>query len=309
MRRLAIVLAAAAALACLAPAGASAGIRVTGSQQLTPRLLDVTMTTDALAAPVHTRILLPDGYADDPDRRYPVLYLLHGGFGHVADWTEQGDAEKITAGLPLIVVMPEDGNGGWYTDWYNGGRGGPPRWETFDIDQLIPWVDSTYRTVPNRGGRAVAGLSTGGFGTMSLAAQHPDVFVSASSYSGAVDLIHNAPVVPIISSEAVADGGGPDDVFGNRVADEIVWRAHNPWDLAANLRGLSLSVQTGNGERGPYDSGGLGIDPIEQQVHEMNVSFHDRLDALGVTHRWQDYGPGNDSWPYWQRDLRETLPS
>ena len=65
--------------------------------------------------------------------------------------------------------------GGWCTDWFNGGAGGPPRWETFHIDQLIPWVDRNLRTVANRGGRAIAGLSQGGFCSMSYAARHPDL--------------------------------------------------------------------------------------------------------------------------------------
>ena len=54
--------------------------------------------------------------------RYPVLYLLHGAFGNDADWTAVGDAEAITAGQPMIVVMPDGGQGGWYTNWVNRGR-------------------------------------------------------------------------------------------------------------------------------------------------------------------------------------------
>ena len=282
-------------VALLGAAGAAASakdIRVTDTEKLSPRLLDLTMESAALPGPVHTRILLPAGYADHPRRRYPMLFLLHGGFGAYSDWTTAGQAEALTAPYDLITVMPEDGNGGWYADWYNGGNGGPPMWETYDIDQLIPWVDAHFRTIGDRGGRAVAGLSTGGFGAMSLAARNPDEFAFAASFSGAVDIVGNAAVAGVIGAEAIADGGDFDDPFGNRETDAIVWRAHNPVDLAANLRHTELSIFYGNGEPGPLDPPGGDTDLIEQQVGLMNETFRRRLDDLGVRYASDAYGPG-----------------
>jgi diacylglycerol O-acyltransferase/trehalose O-mycolyltransferase len=291
------------------PARAS-GLEVTESRQLTPRLSELTMSTAALDFPVKVRILLPSGYRDDPHRRYPVLYLLHGSFDDASSWTRSGDAERITAGLPVVVVMPATtgkGNaGGWASDWRNEGRGGPPRWETFTIGQLLPWVDAHYRTRAERSGRAVAGLSMGGFSSMSYAVRHPDLFIAAASFSGAVDT-NNGEVQPVIQLETSADGGTtPDAIWGPRATDEIYWHAHNPWDLAANLRGMTLSIRTGNGQRPPGESG--FPDPIEAGVHDMSVSLHQRLGALGIPHVWDDYGAGTHSWPYWQRDLKLELP-
>jgi S-formylglutathione hydrolase FrmB len=255
---------------------------------------------------------LPDGYNVHPKRRYPVLYLLHGSFATSASWTDTGDAERITSGQPLIVVMPpttgKGSAGGWASDWRNEGRGGPPKWETFLIDELVPWADANLRTLPERGKRAIAGLSMGGFSAVSLAARHPDLFVAAGSFSGAVDTNYS-PAQAVVQGEAFADGGTtPDAIWGPRAVDEIYWRAHNPWDLAGNLRGMALSIRTGNGEPGPYDTPGRPTDPIEVGVHEMSVSFHDRLAALAIPHVWDDYGPGTHTWPYWQRDLRADLP-
>jgi S-formylglutathione hydrolase FrmB len=309
-RLLAALLALVALAVAAAPAAhAARRLQVVSSQRMDGRLTDVVVATPALAAPVHVRILVPAGYAAHPRARYPVLYLLHGALAGWRSWTDEGDAERVTAGLNAIVVMPEGGNGGWYTNWFNGGAGGPPEWETFHIGQLIPWVDATYRTVARRGGRAIAGLSMGGFGAMSYAARHSDLFVWAASFSGAVDIIHNAPVAAVIAAEAPADGGKPDDQFGSRVADEIVWRAHNPWDLAGNLRGLVLTLDTGNGQSGPFDDPTTPFDPIEDQVRLMSVSLHHRLGALRIAHTWDDYGPGTHSWPYWRRDLERALPS
>jgi S-formylglutathione hydrolase FrmB len=306
--------AAALSLAVLGLTAAPAAARASASElhvdsrtQLSPRLGEVTMSTAALDFPVHVRVLLPDGYASHPHRRYPVLYLLHGSFDTSASWTDKGDAEQLTAGLPMIVVMPPaagKGNaGGWATDWWNEGRGGVPRWETFTIDQLIPWVDANLRTVPRRDKRAIAGLSMGGFSAMSYAARHPDLFTAAGSFSGAVDT-NDAEAWPVIQGETLADGGAtPDSIWGPRALDELTWRAHNPWDLAANLGNMTLSIRTGNG----HGSDG-SYDPIEAAVHDMSVALHERLDGFGIAHLWDDYGTGTHSWPYWQRDLRLELP-
>lgn len=83
----------------------------------------------------------------------------------------------------------------------------------------------------------------------------------------------------------------------------------NPWNVAPNLRGMTLDIDTGNGVPGPLDSNKLNFDPVEEQVHEMSVALHQRLVDLGIPHTWNDYGPGTHSWPYWQRDLAEALPS
>jgi S-formylglutathione hydrolase FrmB len=311
VKRIAIAaasLAMAAGLLFASSAPADTGIQLVSSQRLDPRLLDLTLSTPALAGPTHVRVLLPGGYRKQKPKRYPVLYLLHGAFGNSTDWTEKGAAEGITTGRKVIVVMPDGGQGGWYTDWVNRGQGGPPEWETFHVGQLIPWIDDRYRTVSSRGERAIAGLSMGGFGAMSYAARHPDLFSWAGSFSGAVD-INYPPVAAIIDLEAPVDGGLPGDQFGDRILAEANWRAHNPWDLAANLRGMQLVIDTGNGQPGPLDPPDKSFDPIEYGVHDMSVSFHQRLLSLGIAHTWNDYGPGTHTWPYWQRDLAEGLPS
>ncbi len=284
------------AILCGTPAAASAApLHLVSRQALDARLQQLTFTTPAVSGPTQVRVLLPAGYAAHPRRRYPVLYLLHGAIDNYASWTNKGAAEQITARYPLIVVMPDTGPTGGYTNWYNGGAGGPPEWETYHIDELLPWIDAHLRTLASRSDRAIAGLSMGGFGAMSYAARHPDLFAAAASFSGAVDT--NNPL-------DIAVSGGP--AFGPRDTQEVRWRAHNPTDLAGNLRGLQLTVRTGNGMTGGPFGGG---DVIEFAVHQMSLSFHSRLVALGIPHVFDDYGPGGHDWPYWQRDLRETLPS
>jgi S-formylglutathione hydrolase FrmB len=296
----------------------AAGIHVASVQVLDRRLDALAVSTPALGAPVDMRILLPTGYARHPHRRYPVLYLLDGTSGHAADWTKLGGAEQTTAGKPLIVVMPNidlngDG-GGWCTNWFNGGAHGQPMWETFHIDQLIPWVDRNLRTVADRDGRAIAGLSQGGFCSMSYAARHPDTFETALSFSGAPDIAYDTEaqllITPIINAtEVFLDHVKANSMFGPRLSEEVNWAAHDPATLAENLRGMNLFMYTGNGSPGPLDSGlpNGGSNVIEGGAEILTRLFHQRLQALGVPSLYDDYGSGTHSWPYWARDLRWSM--
>src|SRR4051812_33636850 len=264
------------------------GLDVVSQQRLDPRLLAASVKTTALPGPANIRILLPSGYAAHPQRHYPVLYLLHGTSGGADDWTTAGEAEQITAGRPLIVVMPDialrrDG-GGWCTNWPNGAY----NWETFHIDQLVPWVDRNLRTVHNRGGRAIAGLSQGGFCSMSYAARHPDLFGTALSFSGAPDIYFDPEVraggAAIINAiEVGLDHVPPNSIFGDPVTNGINWAAHDPASLAENLRATRILLFTGNGQPGPLDD---GADPsataLEAAVHQDTMYFHNRLVALGI---------------------------
>jgi S-formylglutathione hydrolase FrmB len=281
------------------------GLTLLSSTPIDERLTELTFRSPSLAEPVKVRVLVPREAASRPDARYPALYLLHGSDGNASYWTDLG-AEALTEGMGLVVVMPDGGSEGWYTNWPAGKR---PRWEDFHVGELVAWIDAHQPVIADRAKRAIGGLSMGGFGAMSYAARHPDLFSWAGSFSGAVDIVNYPPVVAIIDLEAPVDGGLPGDQFGDRLLAEANWRAHNPWDLAGNLRNTTLVIDTGNGQPGPLDPSGKLFDPIELGVHDMSVLFHQRLLALGISHTWNDYGPGTHSWPYWQRDLSEAMPS
>jgi S-formylglutathione hydrolase FrmB len=281
-------------------------LQLTGRAQLDSRLQELTFKTPLVtAAQSKVRVLLPAGYDASGRTRYPVLWLLNGTLDDQRAWTEKGAAEQLTAGLPLIVVMPSGGAGGFYSDWYNNGAFGVPRWETYHVDHLLGWIDAHFPTTGTRAGRAIAGLSMGGFGAFSYAARHPDLFADAASFSGAINT--NEPPLAGEPDEALLDGGSPIATWGLRLTDEVRARARNPWDLAGNLRGMALTVRTGNGLPGGPD--GSGGDPIELLVHLESTDTHNRLASLGIPHIWDDYGAGSHNWFYWQRDLKQTLPT
>ena len=132
-------------------------------------------------------IYLPPGYDDSPDKRYPVVYLLHGFGGNNTLWTGGGylgptvDIQEIADDLidqghikPLIMVMPDAFNsysGSWYLNSTVTGN-----WEDFIVRDLVEYVDSNYRTIPASVSRGISGHSMGGYGALSLAAKYPNTF-------------------------------------------------------------------------------------------------------------------------------------
>ena len=124
------------------------GVTAPAVERLDARLQDWTLRAAALDGATRVRILLPAGYRADPWRRYPVLYLLHGANSDDRSWTRYGDAESITAYAPMVVVMPDGGIMGWYANWYERGRPVRPRWETYHVGELVPWVDATSARLP-----------------------------------------------------------------------------------------------------------------------------------------------------------------
>jgi hypothetical protein len=217
--------------------------------------------------------------------------------------------------------MPDAGynsdGGSWFTNWVDQHTAlGRADWETFHINQLIPWIDANLRTIADRSARAVAGLSQGGFGSFSYAARHPDLFVSAASFSGAPDIASN--VVAKVGAEAIIaatatalDGVQPNAMFGDPVLDDINWRGHNPASLVTNLTDTSLDLWSGNGLPGPFDTASAATvqdGAIEAVVHASAVFFTQAANAAKVPYYFDDYGPGTHSFPYWSRDLVQYLP-
>lgn len=286
-----------------AEADVTSELRVDERFQLSPRLIEFKLTSPSLAHSTPVRVLLPQNV--EAGRRYPVLYLLHGGVGNYRDWIRGGQVDRLTMDLPLIVVMPDGGRIGWYTDWFNHGEGGQPQWETYHIEQLIPWIDAMFPTVATREGRAIAGLSMGGFGAMSYAARHPDIFIAAAAFSGFVD-IGNPKFAFQLQSLIHFQRTDIDDVFGRFPDHAARWHARNPVDLAENLRNMTIVLRTGNGLMGPDNP---RPDILEIGVYPTMKSMQARLEELNIEHVWEDYGRAGHNFAHWRRSLEKTLPT
>jgi S-formylglutathione hydrolase FrmB len=298
----------------------AAGLTVQSATPDGSRVWRLIVSTSALSRPVRVNVLLPEGYATST-ARYPVLYLFHGTSGGADDWLQFGNAAAATDPYPLITVMPDagyNGNGGsWFTDWVDQQTPlGTANWETFDVDQLVPFIDANLRTIADRSGRAVAGLSQGGFGSFTYAARHPDMFSSAGSFSGAPDIASNpvtlSGAAAIIGATAVGlDGVEPNAMFGNPSTDTINWHGHDPATLVTNLFDTSLDLWAGNGVPGPLDNANTAIVQdalVEGAAHTSTVYFTQAAHNNHIAYTFDDYGNGTHSWPYWTRDLAQYLP-
>jgi S-formylglutathione hydrolase FrmB len=253
---------------------------------------------------------LPVGYHSHPHRRWPVTYVLAGVLNTYASFNDVVDGLALTRSYPSIVVSPNGDSGRW-SNWYNCGRFGAPKYETYVVDQLIPLIDRTFRTIPRRAERAVAGVSMGGYGAMMLAALHPGVFADAASLSGAVDT-NFGPIAQVVSSSPLVMGKPEDAIYGSQTTQEVRWRGHNPTTLAPNLHGLRLQVRTADGRPDPaLGESALGPDAAacvaEAGVERSSVDLHKRLRALHIPHLWRNYGTGCHTAPNFEREIRDTL--
>jgi S-formylglutathione hydrolase FrmB len=289
------------------------GVTEVGRVSVDARIDDITLASKAMQRNVHVDVMLPNGYADSGTLRYPVLYLLHGAAGAYSDWANH-NVEGLVGDRKVIVVMPDDGPGGSYSDWYGNellSPGPTPAWETHHLQELVGWVDGHYRSIAATGGRFIAGLSSGGDGAMKYAAANPGLFAAAGEFSGAVDtdlpgyyLEYN--VTSVVSYLPLQ--GPPDHcVWGDPNTEQVIWEGNDPTYLAANLAGTRLFLTSGNGQPGPYDSILSGTDVVEATVYQMNLAFDAALREANIAHTDIFYGPGSHTWPYWQRDLTRFL--
>jgi S-formylglutathione hydrolase FrmB len=294
----------------------TSGITVHAARFITSRTVEADISSPyvssfAVNGPHRIRVTLPSFYAQNPNARYPALYLLHGGAGgNSAQWTTGGGAaEGISAGKPVIIVMPDGGKVGWFTNWVDQSRGAQ-RWADFYLTQVIPWVDANFRTVAAKNGRAIAGLSMGGYGAMRLAQDRPDLFASVASFSGAVDLgdLGTRTVITEQAVQHLLPAFGP---FGSPFwPSDTVWNAQDPMRRAPKLAGLQVLLYAGAGIN--------DTDVLERTMGQSADRFAKVLAANGIPHFWWMYGRPGPNAPFgcdgghnfscWNFALADALP-
>jgi S-formylglutathione hydrolase FrmB len=223
----------------------------------------------------HVYVYLPPGYASEPNRRFPVLYLLHGFPGRPLAFLETVRMGVVEDSLvargeaqPVILVMPF-GSTGTFTDeeWANG-TAPNQNWETFVARDLVRAVDARYRTIPSAAGRAIGGLSEGGFGAINIAFHHPHKFSVVESWSGYEQ---------------------PDklrSIFGKNL--ELLPRN----DPAAELAQLAPTLRDAHTYVWFYSG---TTDPLRWQ----NERFHAALSAAGIPNVYFE-AAGGHNWALWR---------
>ncbi|MGH9960456.1 MAG: alpha/beta hydrolase, partial [Pyrinomonadaceae bacterium] len=151
--------------------------------QRDPPMQQFELKSSLLGRSINYRILYPVEYQYPAKRekRFPVLYLLHGVTGQSSDWLERTRIALYATKYDLFIVMVEGGNG-WYTD---SATVPADKYESYILKELMPQVEGRFRVSQERAGRAVAGLSMGGYGAVKFGLKYPETFALVGSMSGA----------------------------------------------------------------------------------------------------------------------------
>lgn len=257
--------------------------------QNAPIVRDATFQSASLGRAMQYRVILPADY-DSSRRRYPVLYLLHGLTGHYVDWESRTHLDDYVAGLPLIVAMPE-GDDSWYT---NSATNEQEKWEDYVVKDFIPQIDKTYRTIQTRFGRAIGGLSMGGYGAMKFALKNPTMFIFAASFSGALSVT----------------SGGFRSRSGSKINEQIA-AIYGPEGSAQRLQNdvYELARKVTNPEALPYLWISCGTEDMsaENSLIAANQEFAALLVKQKIRHTYSEW-PGAHNWKFWDESIVKVIP-
>jgi S-formylglutathione hydrolase FrmB len=279
----------------------------------------------ALGVSKHYVVYLPPSYTRGK-RRYPVAYYLHGLSGNESDWLSLAEIDRIAdsvfaAGAGEMILVLPDGDDGWYTDWAEPltqaacmadttlDRRGTTYctihqgYATYIAHDLVAHIDSTYRTRADRRHRGIAGLSMGGYGAITLALTHPDVFAAAASHSGVLSPLYTGPHpfvtpprAPVSMDSLRAMWSWAWATIGRAFgSDTASWYACDPARLAGRLRAAGGLFPALFVDGGTADA-----------LTDESRAFHAELVTLGVPHQYAEW-PGAHDWRYWRAHVGESL--
>jgi putative tributyrin esterase len=255
-----------------------------GIQTKPSRLREESFQSAALGKAMSYRVLLPEAY-DRSLRRYPVLYLLHGLGGDYTDWTTRTNVADYSRALALIIVMPDGGN-----QWWTNAADGSARYEDYLANDLPAEVVKKFRTINSRYGRAIAGLSMGGYGALKLALKRPAAFSVAASFSGAFNATRDGELVQLIGaaeSQRLRTIFGPPD---------------SPTRTENDVLSLAAAAKPGGGSYFYIDCGAA-----DNALIGANREAVAALRRAGAAYEYHETA-GAHSWDYWDRRIREFLP-
>ena len=203
-------------------------------------------------------------------KELPVVYLLHGYGGNYGDWVIKAKGFEKAADLyNIIVVCPDGGYGSWYWD---SPLDGNFQYETYVSKELVNWVDSKYKTIKSKAGRAITGLSMGGHGALYLAIRHQDVFGAAGSMSGGVDI------------RPFPNNWDMSKRLGEYAEKPENWEKNTVINMLHLIRPRSLAFI--------IDCG------TEDFFYNVNEKLHEEMLSRNIPHDFISR-PGAHNWPYW----------
>jgi S-formylglutathione hydrolase FrmB len=228
-------------------------------------------------------VVLPSSYAKSK-ANYPVMYLLHGAYGHFNDWLSKTPNKNLLHQLAdqndMIIVMPEGETFSFYLDSpVNKGS----QFETYITQEVVTKIDKTYRTIIDRKGRFITGLSMGGHGALYLSGKHPELFCAAGSMSGVADM---GSLITAESKERITKLMEP--VFGTEGKSQEVYASYAVLGMVTQMKTNKLALI--------IDCG------VDDFLIESNRELHRRLVYEKVSHDYTER-PGAHTWDYWENAL------
>ena len=257
--------------------------------QRDPPIERIRLESKLLGKAVDYSILYPVNYrrAGNEEKRFPIIYLLHGLTGHHSNWIEKSGIALYATRYDLFIVMVE-GENGWYTD---SATVPTDKFESYILQELMPDVEKRFRVSTEREGRAIAGLSMGGYGSLKFAFKFPSRFALAASMSGAIGAaswtdseLKNLEFI----RQSLLKTFGP---VGSAT------RAEN------DLLKLTREVSAAAIKSLPVLYLDCGTEDI---LFPGNRSYADLLVERKIPHEFRQL-PGNHNWQYWDQQVREIL--
>lgn len=219
-----------------------------------------------------TVVITPDSYSETFE--FPVLYLLHGFGDNYGGWVNKAPVVKELADLYDVIIVCPDGDRSWYFD---SPIDSSFMYETFVSKELVAWVDVNYKTIKNRKGRAVTGLSMGGHGGLYLGFRNQDVFGACGSMSGGVD-IRPFPNNWDIAKRLGTQREHPENWEKHTVMNQLHFLTPNSIDII---------IDCGTGDF----------------FYEVNQKLHNELIYRNIPHNYITR-PGVHNWEYWNNAVK-----
>lgn len=259
-------------------------------QAATPSNVEVQtlkLTSKQMNREMPYRVILPVGYSEAKAAadRYPVIYLLHGLTGHYDNWIDKTKLAEYSTAYKFIIVTPEGGDG-WYTDSISAPN---DKYESYLVKELVPELDRKFRTIADRTGRAIAGLSMGGYGAIKFGLKYPELFTLAGSFSGALAVTATLPATRDTGFvRSVTAIFGPPDSDTRKANNLFKILSEMPDTAKTNLPFLYIDCGT------------------EDFLFKSNRNFIALLLEEKISHEYRQR-PGGHTWTYWDAQVQEFL--
>lgn len=221
-------------------------------------------------------VIKPASY--DKEKEFPVVYLLHGHSGNYSNWIKRVPDLKTYADVYRVLIVCPDGA---YSSWYfDSPVKNDMRYETYVAQEVPAFIDDNFKTIKDRRGRVITGLSMGGHGALFIGYRHADKFSGCGSMSGAVDL------------ESIRGGAGVAEVLGDTLVNKKFHREYSVLNVVHSY---------------PKDSLAIIIDcGVDDFLYKSNRELHSKLLELKTPHDYIER-PGKHDWTYWRNAVAYQL--